>query len=167
MARVFIGKNNKPYPIEELDANKILYNTELLSMFSMAELDELYKKYYGNYTYIYPYILEAKIKLYDSSEEVNSFLIGNKPFWLDKSTRVGLMHLANCSNDNLQLVLGDRILTFHPEFVKTFLARLEVYAGQCYLQTQKHLIAIKELKTVEDILNYDYTTGYPEKITLE
>ena len=167
MAKVFIGKNNKPYPIEELDISKILYNTELLSMYSMTELDELYKKYYGSYAYVYPYILEAKIKLYDSSEDVNSFLIGDKSFWLDKATRVGLMHLANCSSEDLQLVLGDQVMTFPVNFAKDFLARLEVYASKCYLQTQKHLINVKELHTIEDILNYDYTTGYPEKITLE
>lgn len=167
MAKVFIGKNNKPYPIEELDVSKILHNTELLAMYSMKELDELYKIYYGNYAYVYPYILEAKIKVYDSSEAVNSFLVGGQTFWLDKATRVGLMHLANCSTTDLQLVLGDQVMTFPIEFAKEFLAKLEVYAGQCYLQTQKHLLNAKELRTIEDILNYDYTTGYPEKIILE
>lgn len=167
MESVFIGKNNKPYSISDLEINSIIHNSELLSMYSMQELDTLYKKYFGNYTPKYPYILAAKIKVYDSSDEVNSFLIGGNKFWLDKATRVGLMHLVNCSTDNVQLVLGDQVLTFPIDFAKDFLAKLEVYAGQCYLQTQKHLIAIKELKTVEDIINYDYTTGYPEKITLE
>ena len=167
MQNVFIGKNQKPYSISELEINNVLNNDELLSLYSMSELDTLYKKYFGNYKAMYPHILIKKIKLYDSSDEVNSFIIGGQKFWLDKATRVGLMHLANCSTDDLQLVLGDKILTFPVEFVKNFLARLEVYAGQCYLQTQKHLLAVKELKTLEDILNYDYTTGYPEKITLE
>jgi len=167
MEKVFIGKNNKPYLISELEIGNILKNQELLSMYSMSELDELYKKYFGNYVYTYKYILAEKIKLYDSSIDVNSFLIEGSPFWLDKATRVGLMHLANCSSDNLQLVLGDKIKTFSVDFAKSFLAKLEVYAGQCYLQTQKHLVAIKELTNTEDIINYDYTTGYPEKITLE
>jgi hypothetical protein len=57
--------------------------------------------------YYYPYILSAKIKIYDNSEAVNSFLIKGQTFWLDKATRLGLMHLANCSKDNIQLVLGD------------------------------------------------------------
>lgn len=113
----------------------------------------------------YLQILEAKIKDYDTSSEVNSFLIGENKFWLDKATRVGLMHLANCSTDNLQLVLGDQVLTISVDIAKDFLAKLEVYAGQCYLQTQKHLLAIKSLKTIEDVINYDYTKGYPEKIT--
>lgn len=110
-------------------------------------------------------ILKAKIDNYDISSEVNSFLINGNKFWLDKNTRVGLMHLANCSLDTVQLVLGDQILTIPVDIAKNFLQQLEVYAGQCYLQTQKHLLAIKELKTVEDIINYDYTKGYPEKIT--
>lgn len=113
----------------------------------------------------YLQILEAKIKDYDTSSEVNSFLIGENKFWLDKATRVGLMHLANCSTDSLQLVLGDQVLTIPVDIAKDFLSKLEVYAGQCYLQTQKHLLAIKSLKTVEDVINYDYTKGYPEKIT--
>lgn len=167
MKTIFIGNNNKPYDIGDLEINKILTNEEILSNHSMKDLHELYKKYFGNYVYYYPYILQAKIKLYDSSEAVNSFIINGQPFWLDKATRLGLMHLANCSKDELQLVLGDQVLTFPVEFAKDFLAKLEVYAGQCYLQTQKHLIAAKELRSLEDILNYDYTTGYPEKITLE
>jgi hypothetical protein len=28
------------------------------------------------------------------------------------------------------------------------------------------LNALKELRTFEDLINYDYTKGYPEKITL-
>ena len=110
-------------------------------------------------------VLRSKIEQYDSSEKVNSFLINGNKFWLDKTTRLGIMHLANCSKDNIQLVLGDKILTIPVDKAKDFLAQLEVYAGQCYLQTQKHLLAIKELRTVEDIINYDYTKGYPEKIT--
>ena len=167
MEKVFIGKNNKPYSISELDINKVLHNTELLSMYSMIELDELYKKYFGNYQYVYPHLLAAKIKLHDISSEVNSFIINGKSFWLDKATRVGLMHLANCSTDDVQLVLEDNILTFPAEVLKELLVKLELYAGACYLQTQKHLMAAKKLTTIEDILNYDYTTGYPEKITLE
>ena len=167
METIFVGKNGKIYSIGDLEINKILTNEELLASHTMQDLHELYEKYFGSYVYYYPYILSAKIKIYDNSEAVNSFLIKDQNFWLDKATRLGLMHLANCSKDTIQLVLGDQVLTFPVEFAKDFLAKLEVYAGQCYLQTQKHLIAVKELRNLEDILNYDYTTGYPEKITLE
>jgi hypothetical protein len=74
-------------------------------------------------------ILKAKIEYYDTSSDVNSFLIGENKFWLDKATRVGLMHLANCSTDNIQLVLGEQILTIPVDAAKNFLQQLEVYAG--------------------------------------
>ena len=162
----FKGKNGKFYKDAELQIAYIKQNTYLLNNYSMKELDSLYKQYIGNYTHNYIYILKAKIEAYDTSDEVNSFLIGDTKYWLDKNTRVGLMHLANCSTDNLQLVLDGNILTIPVDVAKNFLTQLEVYAGKCYLQTQKHLLAIKELKSIEDIINYDYTSGYPEKIQL-
>ena len=167
MRNRFTGKNNQIYSIFDIEVGKIIHNEYLLANYSMLELHELYTKYFGNYTSEYKTILKAKINVYDCSEAVNGFKIGNKTYWLDKATRVGLMHLANCSTEDIQLVLGDDILTFSPEFVKDFLAKLEVYAGKCYLQTQKHLLAVQNLQTPEEIINYDYTTGYPEKITLE
>ena len=42
-------------------------------------------------------ILLAKINFYDNSEAVNSFIVNGIDFWLDKNTRVGLAHLANCT----------------------------------------------------------------------
>ena len=47
MESVFIGKNHKPYSISELEINNVLRNPELLSEYSMIELDALYKKYLG------------------------------------------------------------------------------------------------------------------------
>ena len=46
------------------------------------------------------------------------------------------------------------------------LQQLEVYAVKCYNQTSAHLAAIDDLTlTVEEILAYDFTAGYPEKLT--
>ena len=155
------------FSVSDLSVHSIVLNHELLNSYTMQELDSFYKKYYGDYSHYYPTILTAKIKAYDSSDAVNSFLFKGQPMWLDKATRVGLMHLVNCSASDVQVVLADEILTFSVEKAKEFLTRLEVYAGQCYLQTQKHIQAVKELNNAEDLINYDYTTGYPEKITLE
>ena len=124
-------------------------------------IEEVYGKVFPN-TLLQ--ILKRKIELYDISDSVNGFLIGDKHFWLDKNTRIGLMHLANCSKDTIQLALDDQILTIPVNVAKEFLSKLEVYAGQCYLQTQKHLKNLNQLHTIEDIINYDYTKGYPEKI---
>lgn len=41
---------------------------------------------------------------------------------------------------------------------------IELYASACYDNTQRHLANIGALSTVEEILAYDYTLGYPEKL---
>lgn len=153
--------------IGEFEVRRLINNPELLNKYSMQELDEIYKTYIGDYVHCYGDILSAKINLYDNSSEVNSFIFKGSPMWLDKATRVGLMHLVNCSSDKVQVVLENEIITFSKDDAKDFLTQLELYAGQCYLQTQKHLLAVKQLNTAEDFINYDYTTGYPEKIILE
>ena len=110
-------------------------------------------------------VLEKQILAYDSSDNVNSFIIGDKKYWLDKATRVGLQQLVNSSDNEVSLVLYDQVLTIPKDIASGFLAQLEVYAGKCYLQTAKHQLAIKELQTVDELINYDYTKGYPEKLT--
>ena len=160
--------NNISYWIADKDSLTDMLNRKDLISFPLSVWKQLLeKKYHHVNTSTLSTILEAQIKNYDTSDEVNSFLINGDKFWLDKATRVGLMHLANCSSDDLQLVLGDQVLTIAVDTAKAFLAQLEVYAGQCYLQTQKHLLAINELKTIEDIINYDYTKGYPDKISFK
>ena len=110
-------------------------------------------------------VLEKQILAYDSSDNVNSFMIGDKKYWLDKATRVGLQQLVNSSDNEVSLVLYDQVLTIPKDIASGFLAQLEVYAGKCYLQTAKHQLAIKEFQTVDELINYDYTKGYPEKLT--
>lgn len=144
-----------------------LITLEELKGLNLKDWDSLLTSLWGKTLYKHLIkVLKSKIEQYDSSEEVNSFLINGNKFWLDKATRVGLMHLANCSTDTLQLVLGNQILTIPVDMAKQFLAQLEVYAGKCYLQTQKHLLALKDLRTIDDIMNYDFTAGYPEKLSL-
>lgn len=112
-------------------------------------------------------ILLEKINLYDTSENVNSFVLGKDTFWLDKATRVGLSWLLESSNEEtIDLAIGRNIITLPLDKAKLFLKNLEVYAGKCYIQTTKHKQNVLSLKSVEDFINYDYTIGYPEKITL-
>lgn len=41
---------------------------------------------------------------------------------------------------------------------------IEKYACKCYDNTQMHIGVVNNLTTIEDIKNYDYRTGYPEKL---
>lgn len=114
------------------------------------------------------YIKQQEIVLYDSSEEVNIFYINSIPVWLDKATRSGLKlrfeaELAMGKTDTtlwyenkqFPLSLSDAI---------NMLYVIEIYASNCYDNTQKHLAAIAGLDTIEEINNYNYTTGYPNKL---
>lgn len=105
---------------------------------------------------------------YDSSNEVNIFYIQDMPVWLDKNTRTGLklrfeaevaMKHENTTlwyeNHNFTLPLNDAI---------AMLYAIEVYASQCYDNTQMHLANLDALDSLEAILEYDYQAGYPEKL---
>ena len=109
-------------------------------------------------------VLIGKVKNIDNSKE---FEYKGKKLWWDKSTRAGLLNLANSSTDNVAILIGDDIISFNLEFLKDLLAQLEVYSSKCLIVTHKHIKAIEKLQTFEDILKYNYTLGYPDKVVIE
>lgn len=110
----------------------------------------------------------SEIEDYDKSEEVNQFYIGETPMWLDKETRTGLKlrfeaEIAMGKTDTTLWADGVQ----YPLSLETaiqMLYALEVYASMCYDRTQAHLAAIDAMTTIEEVENYDHTSGYPEKL---
>lgn len=109
-----------------------------------------------------------EINHYDSSEEVNIFYIQGLPVWLDKATRAGLKLRFEA-----EIALKHQTTTLWYEGQKfelplnsamSMLYALEVYASQCYDNTQYHLSNVDKLETLEEISEYDYRVGYPEKL---
>lgn len=109
-----------------------------------------------------------EIEFYDSSSEVNVFYIQEIPIWLDKATRAGLklrfeaelamgMTETTLWYNNMQFPLS-------LENGMMMLYAIEVYASKCYDNTQMHLANVEKIETMEELNNYDYTTGYPEKL---
>ena len=45
------------------------------------------------------------------------------------------------------------------------LSALELYALNCYNVTAKHKVAVENLNNLEEALGYNYTVGYPEKLS--
>lgn len=164
---IHIEYNNIDYVIRRQDSlRNLLKHSELLNLPTRIWKTIFEQKDGICYPNILIQVLIALIKAYDTSSNVNGFYYNGKQYWLDKSTRVGLQNLVNSSTEPISLILGDEIIELELDKAKKFLSDLEVYAGKCYVNTNKHLIAIKQLKTLDDIINYDYTTGYPDKITL-
>lgn len=168
MKKVFIGKNGKAYSKQDLQEFVIASNKEIIEQFTMQELDAIYQSfdmYFSERTC--SDVLLEKIKIYDQSDNINSFIYKQNAYWLDKSARNGLRNLLNANVEYVDLVLDDIIITLNKSDLTDFLNSLEIYANKCYVCTHKHLIEAKKLETKKDIINYDYTTGYPEKVVLE
>ena len=108
------------------------------------------------------------IEMYDSSTEVNEFYIQDMSIWLDKSTRSGLMLRFNSElamkKENTTLWYNGISFTLPLNTAIQMLYALEVYASECYDNTQSHLAAVENLETLDEILEYNYRVGYPEKL---
>ena len=109
-----------------------------------------------------------EITRYDSSEEVNAFYMQGQRMWLDKATRAGLMLRlqAEQSMGKETTILWYGSHQFELPMANAFqmLYALELYASQCYDNTQRHLAAVDALESKEEIDAYDYRTGYPEEL---
>ena len=109
-----------------------------------------------------------RIKRYDSSSEVNAFYMQGQHMWLDKATRAGLMlrfHAEqNMGYDYTTLWYNGQMYEITLAGAFQMLYALEVYASACYDNTQRHLAEIQGLQTIEEVQNYNYTVGYPDKL---
>ena len=165
---MFISKTNTVHQWMDFSSTNILTNIDILSNYSLKEIDNIYKtNRLGNIEFTYKDILSVQSDLYDKSDNVNSFIYKGNKYWLDKQQRSCMKTVAESGLSEIEIVFGAITLTLPAEFVKQFILQLEAYAYKCYVNTAKHQQKIQSLQTLEDILNYDYTTGYPEKITLE
>ena len=105
---------------------------------------------------------------YDKSQEVNSFFIGEVQAWIDRDTRVSLMNSTNIlksmGQESTTLWLGNKSYTLLCDLVIQLLGALEVYALQCYNTTAQHKANIDKIETIEELKEYNYKVGYPEKL---
>ena len=111
---------------------------------------------------------KEELERYDQSEEVNGFEVNGMSMWLDKATRAGLMLRFNAEigSGKTETSLWYKGMEF-PLTIENaiqMLYAIEVYASQCYDNTQRHMAAINALETKEDIEAYDFRVSYPEKL---
>ena len=112
--------------------------------------------------------LIKKVDEFDSSDEVNSFFLNGIKVWLDKDTRVGLMNSLtiekNSGKEKSTLWFNNICITINCDAAIQMLSSLELYALSCYNVTAEHKVAIQNLTTLDEAMNYDFTAGYPEKL---
>ena len=110
-----------------------------------------------------------KIDEYDTSVNVNSFKLNGVDVWLSKDTRVGLMNSISiekaAGKEESVLWLNGICITINCDAAVQMLSSLELYALACYNKTAEHKLAVSQLTDVSKVKAYDYTAGYPDKLS--
>ena len=154
-------------PSMDLVLNDILASGEQASMEEIREISE------GLGAEPLEYMRKAMlsyIEKYDISSSVNGFELNGMQTWLDKDTRVGLMNSINVTQraggQKIGLWLGNYKLELNCNKAIELLSKIEMYAMNCFNVTSLHKKQVYEFSNIEDFLNYDYKSGYPDKLII-
>lgn len=113
----------------------------------------------------------SAIEGYDNSDNVNGFEVNGVTAWLTADERSNYKNSVESAKllglTEVSFYVGDALLTVSVEQATLLLAQLQLYADQCFIVTKQHKAAVNALTTIESVDAYDYTTGYPEKISVE
>ena len=110
------------------------------------------------------------IKAYDTSLNVNEFYVNGMSLWFPKEERIALKNRidteAALSIENTKVWLSDMVIEMPVENMRNLLLVVEKYAIESFDVTNYHMLQVKNLLTKEEVEQYDITTGYPEKISI-
>lgn len=114
----------------------------------------------------------AEIDAYDNSDEVNGFdiVVGGQTMaaWLTPEKRSDYKNSLDSAEllglTEVHPVLNGVAITLDTQTAKMALAKIQLYANQCYGVTEQHKAAVNALETVEEVEAYDFTAGYPERL---
>lgn len=109
-----------------------------------------------------------QIEMYDSSENVEQFTINDIPMWLGHELRQQIRTSADAYEANgyteMTKIFNGQEFTFSIALWRQMLNALEIYAAEALNATERHKAAVQAMTNVQDVIDYDYTTGYPEKL---
>lgn len=110
-----------------------------------------------------------EIDQYDTSSNVNGFMLNGAQVWLSKDTRIGLMSSItiekNAGKEESTMWFNGICITVNCDAAIQMLSSLELYALACYNKTAEHRLAVSQLTEVSEVKAYDYTVGYPDKLS--
>ena len=112
---------------------------------------------------------QTAITEHDNSANVNSFTVGGIPMWLNFDQRSRLKATLDAiegeGGTEMTKSFGGIDYTFTCVQWRSMINAVEVYAGLCQTVTQEHRNAVDMLTTIEKVQQYDFTTGYPPKLS--
>ena len=101
---------------------------------------------------------------------MNTFYLNDEAHWLDFETRdrvyQGNERLRRMGRTETTLWLDGKCYTLPIDTAQDLISKIEVYAKDCYNVTQIHLDKVAELQTIDALIAYDITAGYPGKVRL-
>lgn len=159
---------------EEMDAYECVECSMPVSEYSEAAINEAYAAWKA--ATANRVLARAKrevlkqIEAYDTSSAVNGFVLNGAEVWLDFELRdrvyQGNERLQRIGRTDTTLWLGNKCYNLSIEQAQNIISHIEAYAKDCYNVTAAHKKAVGELTSVEEVLTYDYTKGYPAKLTM-
>lgn len=167
----FILKDNDTYTSEIYCAKDAeLQDYEVVS-YNDYLLVENRKKFEGKTLEEAKEILLREIESYDNSPSVNGFMLNRQKVWLDFELRdrvyQGNERLQRIGRTDTTLWLGNQCYNLSIEQAQNIISHIEAYAKDCYNVTAAHKAAVEKLQTLEEVMIYDYTQGYPEQLEME
>lgn len=109
-----------------------------------------------------------QINIYDASNEVESFTINGSSMWLGHELRQQIRTSADAYEANgyeqMTKMFNGVEFTFPIPAWRQMLNALEIYAAEALNNTERHKAAVRSMDSIQDVIDYDYTTGYPEKL---
>ena len=110
-----------------------------------------------------------ELEAYDTSTAVNGFTLGGQTMWLTRDERTQIDESINAYEatgaTSMTKYFGGVPYTFTLALWKQMLNALIVYASEALNVTEGHKAAINSLHTVNEVEEYDFTVGYPQKLS--
>lgn len=136
------------------------------------------KKYEGKTLEEAKELLLAEIDAYDNSSSVNGFILNgmlipwskDDPDSPNVEKRMGLrQNIADkvaLGEENIAIWLKGMSFTMPCAQAEVLMRSIENYAYECFNVTASHKQAVSELTTIEEVIAYDYRTGYPKMLEM-
>lgn len=106
----------------------------------------------------------------NSTEGTDKFYLNGKQEWMDFELRervyAGNERLARMGRETTTLWLGADCFTLPIDTCQQLISQIEAYAKDCYNVTARKMEEVRNLTTLQELVEYDVTSGYPEPISL-
>lgn len=110
----------------------------------------------------------SEITSYDESSDVNGIIVNGNRVWIPADKRAILKTSVDAYKalgiESITKVWEGTEYTATADQWLYMIAKVEVYASECYNTTARHKAAVEALDSIDDVEEYDYTLNYPDML---